>query len=131
MTHDLIMETLKGRRKTKMETVTALDLQSLLQCRNIDTKRFEPIGAEFYQQFEDCFNAAIVCIDRQRLLANEPYLVKIILEDFTNEEHSQFSKKFEAAMASEKKNFYSLNFAEILLQSEVTINYISNGKFST
>lgn len=131
MTDEVIMEKPRPERKIVDATAGSIDLKPLLQCRNIDTGRYEPIGVEFYQQFQNCFNAAIICIDRQRLIENKPYLVKIVLEDFTNDEHSRFSKKFEAVIASEKKNFYSLNYADVLLQSEVTINFISNGKFAT
>lgn len=122
-----------NRRRIKVEPVTNNnpDLQALLKCRNIDTVRYEPIGAEFYQQYADCFNASIICVDRELLVANKPYLVKIILEDLTNEEYAQVRKKFEAIMNSEKKNYYNLNFADVLLQSEVTINYMSNGQSAT
>jgi len=126
------MEKLKSRRRMKAEPVNSNpDLKGLLQCRNIDTKQYEPIGAEFYHQYEDCFNASVICIDRQRLLQNKPYLVKIILEDFTNEEYALFRKRFEAIINSEQRNYYNLNFAQILLQSEVAINYMSNGQSNT
>ena len=117
------METLqKVRRKTKTEPVNNLDLQVLLKSRNIDTERFEPIGAGFYHQYEDCFDASVICIDRQRLMENKPYLVKIILEDFTNEEYMQFRKKFEVIINPQYRNYYNLNFSDVLLQSEVSHN---------
>ena len=42
------------------------DLTVLLNSRHIDTERFEPIGAGFYHQYEDCFNASIICIAREK-----------------------------------------------------------------
>lgn len=108
-----------GRRK-KTEPVNNLDLQMLLKDRNIDVKRYEPIGAGFYHQYEDCFDASVICIDRIKLLDNKPYLVKIILEDFTNEEYMRFRKKFEVIINPGYRNYYNLNFTEVLLQSEVT-----------
>jgi hypothetical protein len=114
------MEMIKTTRKRKRpEPVNNLDLQSLLKNRNIDVKRYEPIGAGFYHQYEDCFDASVICIDRQRLMENKPYLVKIILEDFTNEEYMQFRKKFEVIINPEYRNYYNLNFTDVLLQSEV------------
>lgn len=126
------METKTALKGIKIDHLAIdLDLKGLLQCRNIDTTKFDPIGAEFYQQFEHIFNVAVVCVDRQKLLNNEPYLVKIIIEDLTDEEYSKFNKKFEGVVESDKKRYYNFNFSEVLLQSEVTINYISNGKFSS
>ena len=52
-------------------------------------------------------------------MENKPYLVKIILEDFTNEEYMQFRKKFEVIINPEYRNYYNLNFTDVLLQSEV------------
>jgi len=107
-----------------------LDLTGLLKCRNIDTNRFDPLGAEFYQQFEHIFNVAILCVDKKKLQDNEPYLVKIILEDLTQEEYSKFQRKFEGIIESDMERYYSFNFSDIVMQSEVAINFISNGKFS-
>lgn len=118
------MEGLKisGRRIKAEPLNTNLDLQILLKNRNIDTNRFEPIGAGFYHQYEECFDASVICIDRQRLMENKPYLVKIILEDFTNEEYIQFRKKFDVIINPGNRNYYNLNFTDVLLQSEVSCN---------
>lgn len=118
------MEKLRSTRRRTIQTepVNNLDLQVLLKNRNIDTTRFEPIGAGFYHQYEECFDASVICIDRQLLMENKPYLVKIILEDFTNEEYMQFRKKFEVIINPQYRNYYNLNFTDVLLQSEVSCN---------
>ncbi|WP_417369829.1 hypothetical protein [Flavobacterium beibuense] len=96
------------------------ELTTLLKVRDIDTSRFEPIGAGFYHQYEDCFNASVICIDREKLSKGSPYLVKIILEDFTNDEYLAFRKKFEVIINPEYRNYYNLNIAEELLQSQLS-----------
>ena len=107
-----------------------LDLAGLLKCRNIDTTRYDALGAELYQQFENIFNVAIVCVDKHKLINNEPYLVKIVIEDLTQEEYFKFQKKFESVIEADNKRYYNFNFSDVLMQSEVTINFISNGKFT-
>ena len=102
-----------------IQNKAALDLSVLLKARNIDTCRFEAIGAGFYHQYEDCFNASVICIDRERFNEGEPYLVKIILEDFTNDEYLAFRKKFEVIINPEYRNYYNLDIADELLQSEI------------
>ena len=110
----------KKKKQVKTEQKTkALNLSFLLKTRHINTQRFEPIGAGFYHQYEDCFNASVICIDREKFTAGEPYLVKIILEDFTNEEYIAFRKKFEVIINPEYRNYYNLDIADVLLQSQL------------
>lgn len=102
-----------------IQNKAALDLSVLLKARNIDTCRFEAIGAGFYHQYEDCFNASVICIDRERFNEGKPYLVKIILEDFTNDEYLAFRKKFEVIINPEYRNYYNLDIADELLPSQI------------
>ncbi|WP_417353442.1 hypothetical protein [Flavobacterium alkalisoli] len=112
---------LKKQKKVKKEQLnTPQELATLLQARNIDTARFEPIGAGFYHLYEDCFNASVICIDRKKFEEGTPYLVKIILEDFTNDEYLAFRKRFEVIINPEYRNYYNLNIADELLQSQIT-----------
>ena len=104
--------------KAEPQTNT-LELNSLLKSRNIDTSRFEPIGAGFYHQYEDCFDASVICIDRELFIKGGPYMVKIILDDFTNEEYTRFRKKFELIINPDYRSYYNLNISNILLQSQL------------
>ncbi|OIQ15376.1 MAG: hypothetical protein BM557_11450 [Flavobacterium sp. MedPE-SWcel] len=104
--------------KIEFET-NVFDLKSLLITRNIDVNRYESIGAGFYHQYEDCYDASIICIDRVKFLKREPYIIKIILEDFTNEEYTLFREKFETVMAPNNRRYYDLNIDTVILQSEI------------
>ena len=109
----------KKKKKSKKDTsANSPELSSLLISRKIDTARFEPIGAGFFQKFEDSFNASVICIDREKFINGEPYLVKIILEDFTTEEYNFFRKKFEVIINPEYRNYYNLNITDVVLQSQ-------------
>ena len=108
------------QNKSPKDTVSGPpELITLLLCRNIDISRFEPIGAGFFQKFEDAFNASVICIDRHKFIKGEPYLVKIVLEDFTTEEYNAFRKKFEVIINPEYRNYYNLNITEVLQQGQV------------
>ncbi|QYJ68000.1 hypothetical protein [Flavobacterium litorale] len=97
-----------------------LELLPLLETRTIDTSRYEPMGACFYHQYEDCFDASVICIDREKFIAREPYIVKIILEDFTDEEYKRLHKNFKIISNPDYRTYYDLNISTVLLQSEVT-----------
>jgi uncharacterized protein YjbK len=118
---ETITATLK-RKKAKpagRAATNEFELKSLLKARNINTNKFEPIGAGFYHQYEDCFDASVICIDKEKFIAGQPYLVKIILEDFTNEEYVLFRKKFEVIINPEYRSYYNLNINEVMLHSQV------------
>lgn len=119
------METTTGKpkkNKFKKESLNSSpELISLLHCRSIDTARYEPIGAGFYQKFEDSFNASVICIDRQKFIEGLPYLVKIVLEDFTTEEYNTFRKKFEVIINPEYRNYYNLNITDVLQQGQTIL----------
>lgn len=97
-----------------------LELIPLLTSRNIDVNRYEPIGAGFYHQYEDCFDASVICIDRQKFIARQPYMVKIVLEDFTNEEYKRLLKNFEKISSTDYRSYYDLNINTVLLQSNIS-----------
>ncbi len=116
-----VMETMVvPSKKSKVKKPHNSDeLILLLQSRNIDTQRYEPIGAGFYHQYEDCFDASVICIDRVKFAAGEPYIIKIILEDFTNEEYAAFRKKFEVIINPDYRNYYNLNIGAVVMQSQM------------
>lgn len=116
----MIMETLKSARKKADTPANNSELTSLLRSRKIDTQRYEPIGAGFYHQYEDCFNASVICIDRKKFAAGEPYLIKIMLDDFTHEEYMAFRKKFEVIINPEYRSYYSLNVNSVLSQDQLS-----------
>ena len=97
----------------------ALELLPLLTSRNIDVNRYEPIGAGFYHQYEDCFDASVICIDREKFAARQPYIVKIVLEDFTDEEYKRLHKNFEVITSPDYRSYYDFNISTILLQSDI------------
>lgn len=112
----------KKKKKSKKETsANSPELITLLMCRKIDTSRFEPIGAGFFQKFEDSFNASVICIDRQKFISGEPYLIKIVLEDFTTEEYNLFRKKFEVIINPDYRNYYNLNITDVVMQSQILL----------
>ncbi|KAF2516299.1 hypothetical protein E0W68_12255 [Flavobacterium salilacus subsp. salilacus] len=96
-----------------------LELLPLLTSRNIDINKYEPIGAGFYHQYEDCFDASVICIDREKFIARQPYIVKIVLEDFTDEEYKRLHKNFEIISNSDYRSYYDLNINTVLMQSDV------------
>lgn len=112
---------IKKKKSKKDASANPPELTSLLVCRNIDTSRFEPIGAGFFQKFEDSFNASVICIDRQKFFSGESYLIKIVLEDFTTEEYNLFRKKFEVIINPEYRNYYNLNITDVLMQSQIVL----------
>ncbi len=71
------------------------DLTKFLQSRDIDTKRYEPIGAEFFHGYSDFFSAAIICIDNEKSTADKPYITSISFEDeFDHNEFFGLFKRF-------------------------------------
>ena len=109
----------RKKKKKKKAKGEVHDLAMLLRTRDIDVARFEPIGAGFYQQYEDIYNASVVCIDKLKLFQGQPYLVKIVLEDFTNDEFLLLRKKFELIINPEYRSYYSLNIDGIIMQSNI------------
>ncbi len=95
-----------------------LELLPLFTSRNIDINRYEPIGAGFYHQYEDCFDASVICIDREKFTARQPYIVKIVLEDFTDEEYKRLHKNFEIITNPDYRSYYDFNINTVLLQSD-------------
>jgi hypothetical protein len=72
------------------------DLQKLLASRGVDTKRYDPIGAEFYHGYNDFFSASIICIDNEKSIAEKPYITSIGFEnEFTHKEFFDLFKRFE------------------------------------
>lgn len=120
------MESLMGRpKKARIQPEpknSSLELKSLLVSRGIDITRYEPIGAGFYHQYEDCFNASVICIDRVKFMQGVDYMVKIILDDFTNEEYTRFRKNFEVIINPEYRSYYNLNISNILLPGQIREN---------
>lgn len=115
-------EKAKKKKKKKSEkdlTSSSPELSALLLSRKIDVSRFEPIGAGFFQKFEDSFNASVICIDRVKFTEGEPYLIKIVLEDFTTEEYNAFRKKFEVIINPEYRSYYNLNINDVKMQSQL------------
>jgi hypothetical protein len=71
------------------------DLVKFLQSRGIDTKRYDPIGAEFYHGYSDFFSASIICIDNEKSTADKPYIASISFEDeFDHTEFFDLFKRF-------------------------------------
>lgn len=117
------MNTAQGNKRYKIlkkeEILSGTELILLLKSRNINTERYEPIGAGLYHQYEDCFNASVICIDKDQYAAGKPYVVKILLDDFTNEEYTRFRKKFEVIINPEYRSYYNLNIDSELLQGQL------------
>jgi len=80
------------------------DLTKFLISRGIDTKRYEPIGAEFYHGYSNFFSATIICIDKEKSSDIKPYITSISFEnDFDHTEFFDLFKRFKV-IVTDKHN---------------------------
>lgn len=76
------------------------NLISFLNGRNVDTNRFNPIGASFYHGYSDFFTASIICIDNERSEKEKPYIVNLSFEnEFNHEEFFNLFKRFHVVIS--------------------------------
>lgn len=78
-------------------------MEEFLKQRGVDTERYEPIGAEFFN-VERYFNAYIICRDKQS--GESKKAVKFSFEDgFSMEEFFNLFKRFNVILTKKHGNY--------------------------
>lgn len=83
--------------KVQQQRILATILISLNFCNHggIDTKSYNPIGAEFHHGYSDFFSASIICIDNEKSTGDKPYITSISFEnEFDHIEYFDLFKRF-------------------------------------
>lgn len=77
------------------------NLRKFLQSRGVDTDRYEPIGAEFYNGDGDFFSASIICIDNDKTNAGKTHITSISFEnEFDHNEFFSLFKRFSVVITT-------------------------------
>lgn len=81
------------------------NLTEFLISRNVDTDRFEAIGASFYSGYDD-FSASIICVDKEKSTDEKKHIVEISFEkDFGKEEFFNLFKRFNVIITKKFDGF--------------------------
>lgn len=88
-------------------------LQDFLENRNVNTEKYEAIGAEFYCGYSDFFSISIICVDKERSTNGNRHLVNIEFEkELTKDEFFDLFKRFNVVITQKYGNYEHLEIEE-------------------
>jgi len=88
-------------------------LNDFLKERNVDTERYNAIGAEFYCGYSDFFSVYIICVDKDRSTDEKRYLVNIGFEKkITKDEFFDLFKRFNVVITQKYGKYESQEIEE-------------------
>lgn len=94
-------------------------LAEFLQQHNVDTERFQAIGAEFYSGYSDYFSVSVICIDSDHSNDDKKHLVSISFEnDITKDEFFDLFKRFNVVITKKFGNYDRCEINERILLDE-------------
>lgn len=98
------------------------NLNDFLKKRNVDTDRYNAVGASFYGGQNNFFTASIICVDNELSSSDKKHVVKLFFETgITQSEFFGLFKRFSVQVV----NKYG-GYSELEIEDEITIDDTNN-----
>ena len=83
-----------------------ISFKDFLASRNVDTDRFEAIGAKFFSGYNNYFSVYIICIDKAKSTEKNKHIVELTFEEnFGLNEFFNLFKRFEVVVSQKFSNY--------------------------